>query len=96
MMIVNYKIETTDNCVPKTMQLKEGPLSDNIWDDELFRTSVHNGLKLVDIKELFSTYYFTSRVLNAAINPKPSYNDLLNLDPKKKNLFKYTYYYPLD
>ena len=48
-------------------------------DDSKIKKTNFNGLKLVNIKELFSTYYFTSRVLNAAINPKPRYNDLLNL-----------------
>lgn len=32
-MIVEYKMETTEHCVPKTMQLKEGPLTDDIWTD---------------------------------------------------------------
>lgn len=48
-------------------------------EDSKIKKTNFNGVKLVNIKELFSTYYFTSRVLNAAINPKPSYNDLLNL-----------------
>ena len=48
-------------------------------EDSKINKTNFNGLKLVNIKELFSTYYFTSRVLNAAINPKPTYNDLLNL-----------------
>tara|TARA_B100000035_G_C20863817_1_gene493050 strand:- start:85 stop:834 length:750 start_codon:yes stop_codon:yes gene_type:complete len=48
-------------------------------EDKKLKKTNFNGVKLVSIKELFSTYYFTSRVLNAAINPKPSYNDLLNL-----------------
>ena len=47
-------------------------------DSKIKKTNFY-GLKLVNIKELFSTYYFTSRVLNAAINSKPRYNDLLNL-----------------
>ena len=47
-------------------------------DSKIKKTNFY-GLKLVNIKELFSTYYFTSRVLNAAINPKPGYNDSLNL-----------------
>ena len=48
-------------------------------EDSKLKKTNFSGVKLVEIKELFSTYYFTSRVLNAAINPKPSYNDLLNL-----------------
>jgi len=48
-------------------------------EDSKIKKTNFNGLKLVNINELFSTYYFTSRVLNAAINPKPRYNDLLNL-----------------
>jgi len=49
------------------------------FEDSRLQKTKFNGIKLVNIKELFSTYYFTSRVLNAAINPKPRYNDLLNL-----------------
>ena len=48
-------------------------------EDSKLKKTNFSGVKLINIKELFSTYYFTSRVLNAAINPKPSYNDLLNL-----------------
>ena len=48
-------------------------------EDSILKKTNFRGIKLVGIKELFSTYYFTSRVLNAAINPKPNYNDLLNL-----------------
>ena len=48
-------------------------------EDSKIKKTNFNGLKLVNINELFSTYYFTSRVLNAAINPKPRYNDLLNI-----------------
>ena len=48
-------------------------------EDSKLKKTNFSGIKLVDIKELFSTYYFTSRILNAVINPKPSYNDLLNL-----------------
>ena len=48
-------------------------------EDSILKKTNFRGIKLIGIKELFSTYYFTSRVLNAAINPKPSYNDLLNL-----------------
>ena len=48
-------------------------------EDSKIKNTNFNGVKLIDIKELFSTYYFTSRVLNAAINSKPRYNDLLNL-----------------
>ena len=48
-------------------------------DDEKMKKNNFNGIKLISIKELFSTYYFTSRVLNAATNKKPKYNDLLNL-----------------
>tara|TARA_Y100000389_G_scaffold191309_1_gene217250 strand:+ start:555 stop:1304 length:750 start_codon:yes stop_codon:yes gene_type:complete len=48
-------------------------------DDAKIRKTNFKGLKLVNITELFSTYYFTSRVLNATINQKPKYNDLLNL-----------------
>ena len=48
-------------------------------DDEKMKKTNFDGIKLISIKELFSTYYFTSRVLNAATNKKPKYNDLLNL-----------------
>ena len=47
-------------------------------DNKLIKTKFKK-IKLMSIKELFSTYYFSSRVLNAAINSKPNYNDLLNL-----------------
>lgn len=47
-------------------------------DQKLIKTKFKK-IKLIGIKELFSTYYFTSRILNAAINSKPDYNDLLNL-----------------
>ena len=47
-------------------------------DKKLKQTNFDN-LKLISIEELFSSYYFTSRVLNAAINKNPKYNDLLNL-----------------
>tara|TARA_B100001029_G_C14982665_1_gene406994 strand:+ start:240 stop:992 length:753 start_codon:yes stop_codon:yes gene_type:complete len=48
-------------------------------DDKKIKTTNFKGIKLINISELFSTYYFTSRVLNAATNKKPTYNDLLNL-----------------
>jgi len=48
-------------------------------DDNKLKKTKFKKIKLKSIKELFSTYYFTSRVLNAAINSKPDYNDLLNL-----------------
>ena len=59
-------------------------------DDAKIKKAKFKGLKLVNITELFSTYYFTSRVLNAAINQKPKYNDLLNLTGWKlsQNLIK--------
>ena len=49
------------------------------FEDAKIKQTIFKSIKLVNIKELFSTYYFTSRVLNAAINQKPSYNNLLNL-----------------
>ena len=48
-------------------------------DDTKLKKTKFKGLKLANITELFSTYYFTSRVLNAAINQKPRYDNLLNL-----------------
>ena len=59
-------------------------------DDTKIKKTKFKGLQLVNINELFSTYYFTSRVLNAAINQKPKYNDLLNLNGWKlsQNLIK--------
>ncbi len=47
--------------------------------DSKIKNTKFKGLKLHSIKELFSTYYFTSRVLNAAITKKTNYNDKLNL-----------------
>ena len=59
-------------------------------DDTKIKKTKFKGLQLVNINELFSTYYFTSRVLNAAINQKPKYNDSLNLNGWKlsQNLIK--------
>ena len=51
-------------------------------DQKILKTKF-NQIKLVNINEIFSTYYFISRVLNAAlskkINKSPRYNDLLNI-----------------
>ena len=47
-------------------------------NDFKMKKTKFSGIKLTNIKELFSTYYFTSRVLNAAINKNPSYDDALN------------------
>ena len=59
-------------------------------DDTKIKKTKFKGIQLLNITELFSTYYFTSRVLNAAINHKPKYNDLLNLNGWKlsQNLIK--------
>ena len=59
-------------------------------DDMKIKKTNFKGLTLVNITELFSTYYFTSRVLNAAIKKKPAYSDLLNLTGWKlsQNLIK--------
>lgn len=35
MMLVSYEDKQYENCVPKTCQMLEGELSDNIWDDFL-------------------------------------------------------------
>ena len=52
-------------------------------DDQKMSKTKFRGLKLVRIGELFSSYYFISRVLNAAVskkkNKKLNYNDYLNL-----------------
>tara|TARA_Y100000591_G_scaffold330436_1_gene361449 strand:- start:1592 stop:2059 length:468 start_codon:yes stop_codon:yes gene_type:complete len=48
-------------------------------DDQKIIKTKFSKIKLVNIKELFSTYYFSSRVLNASINKKVSYDDPLNL-----------------
>ena len=69
------------NDVRNKLKLKKiiKPWHNLYLEDSKLRKTNFSGVKLINIKELFSTYYFTSRVLNAAINPKPSYNDLLNL-----------------
>ena len=69
------------NDVRNKLKLKKiiKPWHNLYLEDSKLKKTNFNGIKLVNIKELFSTYYFTSRVLNAAINPKPRYNDLLNL-----------------
>ena len=69
------------NRIRKKLKLKEiiKPWHNLYFDDLKVKQTVFKGIKLTKIKEVFSTYYFTSRVLNAATNKKPSYNDLLNL-----------------
>ena len=69
------------NVMRKKLNLKKiiKPWHNLYFDDLKIKQTRFDGIKLIDIKELFSTYYFTSRVLNAVRNPKPSYNDLLNL-----------------
>ena len=69
------------NAMRSKLKLKKiiKPWHNLYLEDSKLKKTNFSGIKLVDIKELFSTYYFTSRVLNAAINPKPSYDDLLNL-----------------
>ena len=60
------------------------------FNDIKIKNTKFSGIKLMSIKELCSTYYFTSRVLNAALTKKPSYDDLLNLTGWKlpQNLIK--------
>mgnify|MGYP001232535496 CR=1 FL=1 len=52
-------------------------------DDQKILNTKFKKIKLVKIYEIFSTYYFISRVLNAAmskkLNKSPRYNDLLNI-----------------
>ena len=69
------------NAMRSKLKLKKiiKPWHNLYLEDSKLRKTNFSGVKLINIKELFSTYYFTSRVLNAAINPKPNYNDLLNL-----------------
>ena len=69
------------NQMRKKLKLKKiiRPWHNLYLEDKKLKKTKFKGIKLLNIEELFSTYYFTSRVLNAAINPKPSYNDLLNL-----------------
>ena len=69
------------NQMRKKLKLKKiiRPWHNLYLEDKKLKKTKFKGIKFVKIEELFSTYYFTSRVLNAAINPKPSYNDLLNL-----------------
>jgi len=51
-------------------------------DKRMIKTKFKN-VRLLEIRELFSTYYFISRTLNAALAKKkkaiPQYNDLLNI-----------------
>ena len=69
------------NQMRKKLKLKKiiRPWHNLYLEEKKLKKTKFKGIKFVKIEELFSTYYFTSRVLNAAINPKPSYNDLLNL-----------------
>tara|TARA_B100000989_G_scaffold228057_1_gene175129 strand:- start:371 stop:1120 length:750 start_codon:yes stop_codon:yes gene_type:complete len=69
------------NKIRKKLKLKKiiKPWHNLYFDDVKIKSTKFSGIKLLNIKELFSTYYFISRVLNAAISKKPSYNDLLNL-----------------
>ena len=69
------------NKMRKKLKLKKiiKPWHNLYFDDVRIKSTKFSGIKLLNIKELFSTYYFISRVLNAAISKKPSYNDLLNL-----------------
>jgi ubiquinone/menaquinone biosynthesis C-methylase UbiE len=80
------------NSIRNKLKLKKiiKPWHNLYLDDMKIKKTTFKGLKLVNITELFSTYYFTSRVLNAAINQKPKYNDLLNLTGWKlsQNLIK--------
>ena len=69
------------NNLRKKLKLKKiiKPWHNLYLDDSKIEKSFFQGIKLVEIKELFSSYYFTSRVLNAAINSKPNYHDPLNM-----------------
>tara|TARA_Y100001970_G_C14019196_1_gene742586 strand:- start:44 stop:796 length:753 start_codon:yes stop_codon:yes gene_type:complete len=69
------------NYVRQKLNLKKinKPWHNLYLDDKKVKKTIFKGIKLISISELFSAYYFTSRVLNAAINEKPTYNDLLNL-----------------
>ena len=68
------------NKMRKKLKLKKiiKPWHNLYFDDVRIKSTKFSGIKFLNIKELFSTYYFISRVLNAAISKKPSYNDLLN------------------
>ena len=70
------------NYVRQKLNLKKinKPWHNLYLDDKKVKKTIFKGIKLIGISELFSAYYFTSRVLNAAINEKPTYNDLLNLN----------------
>jgi len=65
----------------KVLNLKKivKPWHNLYLDDIKMKKTKFKNIKLLNIKELFSTYYFTSKVLNASIRKKPSYNDALNL-----------------
>ena len=73
------------NYYRKKLKLKKikMPWHNLYLDDQKILKTKFNQIKLVNINEIFSTYYFISRVLNAAvskkINKSPRYNDLLNI-----------------
>ena len=69
------------NIFRKKLKLKKiiKPWHNLYLDDKIIKKTNFAKIKLIKIEELFSTYYFTSRVLNASINKKISYEDPLNL-----------------
>lgn len=80
------------NKMRKKLNLKliKKPWHNLYFDDVKLSKTKFLNIKLVNISELFSSYYFISRVLNASLKKKPSYNDKLNLSGWKipQNLVK--------
>ena len=73
------------NIVREKLKLKKivKPWHNLYLDDKKIMKTKFKNIKLLEIKELFSTYYFISRTLNAALAKKkkkvPKYNDILNI-----------------
>ncbi len=73
------------NILRKKLKLKKivKPWHNLYLDDKKIKKTKFKNIRLSKIKELFSSYYFISRILNASIakrkKVKPKYNDLLNI-----------------
>ena len=73
------------NIVREKLKLKKivKPWHNLYLDDKKIIKTKFKNIRLLEIKELFSTYYFISRTLNAALAKKkkkvPKYNDILNI-----------------
>ena len=79
--LINQINKEVDLITSNKLRLKKivKPWHNLYLDDQKIIKTKFSKIKLVNIKELFSTYYFSSRVLNASINKKVSYDDPLNL-----------------